>query len=602
MRSLSSALALLSAFLAAPSFGAQSQVNAPDLRYLASSFVGGAYSFQPTSASFGTVLSVNQSTGVSNWSVSDVGAITTTSGLTTSSNATTGFIRDNSGNCADLMWIRGGNPTPTDNYLQVQPTAQTTPLFSVRADGQTSIKTALQTTALNLADGTNSVTFGFAATNNFQVSCSPNRIFIIQNGSASPSMAIRSTNNPSIFELTGGSSGATNTITGATGATAAFAFVAGGSTTGYSFKATAVPTIFIQYTHGNAAVAAQIGFDSLDATPGTTPQVVQIDSFGNTDGFSFNVKGAPTRWAFDVRSASTPVLMVGTNGDLTAANGGTTIFALSTNGDITTTGKTGVATGPKWTLSGGTSTPAVSSANTVAFMYDANTNRLKNSVNAAAFGSLAVNNVQMLQTPGAGTYTVTGGTNALLIYAVAGGGGGGGAATTAAATSAGAGGGSSGSGCWHYLPNPLPTYTYVIGAGGATPVAGANAGGNGADTTFAAIFTCNGGKGGAGAAAAAALAVNLGGSAPAISTGATVNFGGTAGAPGLALTTILWMSGNGAPSMFGGGPSGKTGGAAVGGVAGLLYGDGGSGAGGNNGAAQSGGAGGNGVIIVYELK
>lgn len=121
-------------------------------------------------------------------------------------------------------------------------------------------------------------------------------------------------------------------------------------------------------------------------------------------------------------------------------------------------------------------------------------------------------NIEIIDTPGAGTYTVPAGVRALRIIAIGGGGAGGGAgAPGGGESSAGAGGGAGGIGV-RWITSVAASYAYVVGAGGVGVSDGA--GGDGGGTTIAGI-TAGGGLGGNRLAAA--------------STGGGISFPGNSG-------------------------------------------------------------------------
>lgn len=193
-------------------------------------------------------------------------------------------------------------------------------------------------------------------------------------------------------------------------------------------------------------------------------------------------------------------------------------------------------------------------------------------------------------------------TNTISIRMQAGGGQGGGCTVGSASISGGAGGGAAGGYAEKkFAVSPNTAYTYAIGAGGTTSVAGANTGQAGGNTTFAVgatTVTANGGPGGIGCTSAATV-VTLGGAPPAVSTNGDVNASAAPGEPGFVSAVGVAVSGCGGTSPFGGGGNSLktqgTGNAAIG-----------FGAGGGGGCtisttgAVAGGAGTNGIIIVDE--
>jgi hypothetical protein len=207
-----------------------------------------------------------------------------------------------------------------------------------------------------------------------------------------------------------------------------------------------------------------------------------------------------------------------------------------------------------------------------------------------------------------GTYTPTTGALSALVVCVGAGGGGGGTGIIATGAVGGGGGGSGGY-SQHFISGTLATQTVTIGAGGTAGPgafdAGGN-GGNGAATSFGALCIANGGSGGPGASATAYTIVNGG-------AGATAGTGNIAVAPGAdgGMNNIVWVSpftsigGIGAASKMSGSTNtppiilnGNTNG-----VAGKVYGGGGSGAAAIQGTfstSGTGGVGAKGICIVYE--
>lgn len=202
-----------------------------------------------------------------------------------------------------------------------------------------------------------------------------------------------------------------------------------------------------------------------------------------------------------------------------------------------------------------------------------------------------------------GTFTTTANTGNILIQLVGGGGGGGGANGANNNNGAiGGGGGSSGYTEAFLVVSPSTGYAYNIGAGGAAGLTNA-AGGVGGTSNFAVggnNVTAIGGNGGGAGAAANTFLITAGGNGGAVSAVGNLRAAGTAGGWAMRMNNNAMLSGNGAPSHFGGGGAGLRANGA--GIAGGNFGGGGSGAFSRNSSANSGGAGGQGVIIIWEYK
>ena len=159
--------------------------------------------------------------------------------------------------------------------------------------------------------------------------------------------------------------------------------------------------------------------------------------------------------------------------------------------------------------------------------------------------------VQVLGIGSGTTYTKPAGITSITVEAVGGGGGGGGS-TGGTSAASGAGGGGAGGYFKLWIPVAAASYTYSVGAGGASGVAGNNVGGTGGATTFS-TATANGGAGGSGcpsvpSGGASFVAGGLGGAA----TGGTVNVGGDCGSWGGTVSGNP-LPGIGGSSVFGAG-------------------------------------------------
>lgn len=199
-----------------------------------------------------------------------------------------------------------------------------------------------------------------------------------------------------------------------------------------------------------------------------------------------------------------------------------------------------------------------------------------------------------------GTYTPHAKMQYCIVEAVGGGGSAGGVAGTSPTNVTSSGGASGSFSMGLHTPADIgASKTVTIGAGGAAPTAGANAGNAGGTTSLGTLVVAPGGGGGPG--------------------GSTGTVGATVGIPGgvgtgniLAIDGMAGGGGSFAPSgsvpgVFGGfgGASRLSGSARVryraAGLAGLSYGGGGAGAMTDQTANLAGGAGADGVVIITEF-
>lgn len=199
-----------------------------------------------------------------------------------------------------------------------------------------------------------------------------------------------------------------------------------------------------------------------------------------------------------------------------------------------------------------------------------------------------------------GTYSSTAGITKIVVEVSGGGGSGGGCGATSSSQGAAAGGGGAGAYAKGLLTSGFSGGIAVtVGAGGAAPAAGANAGNDGGASSFGSLIAAPGGKGGYAGTAYTPPAVNGGCPTQSVATGGNlINAAGGAGAPGFVLGSTVVIGGIGGQSFFGGGGQGS------GNAAGHSAASSGAGGGGasaiRSGSAASGGAGGNGIVIVYE--
>lgn len=192
---------------------------------------------------------------------------------------------------------------------------------------------------------------------------------------------------------------------------------------------------------------------------------------------------------------------------------------------------------------------------------------------------------------------------AIRVRAQGGGGGGGGCAAAAsgqASAGSGGGGGTYTESFIDDIAGLAASVAITIGAGGAGGAAGANNGANGGETSFGALVTAPGGRGGEGGVSTGNGFQRPGGLSATAGVGDFTITGG-AGFPSSQFGAAAG-GGNGGVSFFGaGGRGGATaaGSTSVAGETGNGYGGGGGGAGANaNAVARPGGAGTGGVLIV----
>jgi len=205
----------------------------------------------------------------------------------------------------------------------------------------------------------------------------------------------------------------------------------------------------------------------------------------------------------------------------------------------------------------------------------------------------------------ASTYTFNTSTHLVIIQMVGGGAGGGGVTGLASNAAMGAGGGAGGYCEKTIQVTPGSTMTYTVGPNGTPGLHTGAAGGNGGATSATiggTTYTAQGGTGGAGMAYGTSVIINPGGNGGAVSTNCDINGAGEPGDFAYRISGTAGISGQGAPSLWGGGGNRRThtGGAGVGADA---IGPGGGGAGALSLAATAykGGKGGYGIIIVWEF-
>lgn len=200
------------------------------------------------------------------------------------------------------------------------------------------------------------------------------------------------------------------------------------------------------------------------------------------------------------------------------------------------------------------------------------------------------------------TYTPTSGTTHAFAACVGAGGSGGGAASTGGAIAIGGAGGGGGE-AYKYIASPA-SVTVTIGAGGAAPSTGNNAGNTGGTTSWGAVFSAPGGVGGI--AGVSSSQVTLGGSAGGLPTTGDFNIQGGSGQIGVANFSLAfgWAGQGGNTLGIISGSGGVANSAAPSnGKAGGLYGGGGSaGFSYNGGGSTAGGKGADGACIVWDYR
>lgn len=206
-------------------------------------------------------------------------------------------------------------------------------------------------------------------------------------------------------------------------------------------------------------------------------------------------------------------------------------------------------------------------------------------------------NVQVFSTPGTFTYTETPGTKKVIPEVQAAGGAGGGAPVTNSAQASVGGPGGAGAYAKGLIASGFSGQTVTVGAGG-TAVIGA-AGNNGGPSSFGALISCPGGRGGMtggpGSPPFAAGALNS--SAP--SGGNIISYIGSGGVDTIALILPYIAAGVAGASLFGPGAN-----LAASGITGTTSTSPGSGGGATGNtpskSAVAGGAGAPGIVIIWE--
>jgi hypothetical protein len=208
-------------------------------------------------------------------------------------------------------------------------------------------------------------------------------------------------------------------------------------------------------------------------------------------------------------------------------------------------------------------------------------------------------NVQTFATAGTFTYTATPGTKKVIVEVQGGGASGGGTNATTASASAASSGGGAGAYARALITSGFDGVTVVVGAGGASPVAGYNFGNNGGTSSFGPLVSSPGGvRGNPGGPTTVGLAGAAIASAPPTG-GNLISAVGIQGPCSLVLASNVSYGGSGGSSYFGGGGN-AGGGSGPGGAAQSPGAGGGGTASPPSTAARSAGAGAAGIVIVHE--
>jgi len=206
-------------------------------------------------------------------------------------------------------------------------------------------------------------------------------------------------------------------------------------------------------------------------------------------------------------------------------------------------------------------------------------------------------NVRVFSTAGTFTYTETSGTKKVAVEVQAAGGAGAGSPATAAGQAAIGSGGGAGAYAKSLFTTGFSGVTVTVGAGG-TGVSGL-AGNNGGPSSFGALVSCPGGRGGTAAGPSAGLFFSYATSSTAPSGGNIQSNIGQGSDLAIVFSASSMVFGRAGQSLFGAGA--PAGGAGLAGVAATSPGSGGGGTALTPSlAALTGGAGAPGIVIVWE--
>lgn len=199
-----------------------------------------------------------------------------------------------------------------------------------------------------------------------------------------------------------------------------------------------------------------------------------------------------------------------------------------------------------------------------------------------------------------GTYTPTPGTKSIIVEAVGGGGGGAGAVATTSTTSSGGGSGGSGAYGKSRYTTDFSGVTVTVGAAGVSSAA--SNGSNGGTTSFGALLSCPGGRGGSIGGTVSASSTNISGAGGPNSTAPTganlVSMPGSSGQPCIISQAGSFVGPGGSGPISSGGQGYASPG---GGSAGVTGGGGSGGLNGISSGSTAGSSGGAGLVIVYEF-
>lgn len=343
-------------------------------------------------------------------------------------------------------------------------------------------------------------------------------------------------------------------------------------------------------TGASTASAARINL--LPSLSGNALKVLRVNA-GETD--------------FELATVSGGGLSDGDYGDISVGGSGTTLTI--DNSAVTLAKIANAAANSKLVGSGASGSGAAYSEITLGSGL-AMTGTTLSVTSGASSGQLI--GVQTITTTGAGTYTPTAGTNAIIIEMVGAGGGGAGIAQAGASNTNFGNSGGGGAYLIKRLTVNFSGASYVVGAKGAGGAAGNNAGASGSDTTFTdtagspTTYTAAGGVGGPAGAASSShprlSSIAAGGAA----TNGDVNQAGGYSGFGIAASATNLASGMGGASHFssGAGPvrTGSANTSIAGNAAGGKGGGGSSAIGTGTGAAAAGGDGSDGMIRILEYN
>lgn len=241
---------------------------------------------------------------------------------------------------------------------------------------------------------------------------------------------------------------------------------------------------------------------------------------------------------------------------------------------------------------------ALRSTSTVVAVYNDASDTISFSAIGYPTDTITVPKVTVLTATTTSVFTVTVGTQRIIVEVV-GGGGGGGSSSGSSTQASGNSGGASGGYAQKVYTTTATAYSYRVGEGGA-PAAGTDGASGGTSTFENAAILVRGGGGGQAMALGTAVTVTRGGVSGSTPTGGNViNSGGAMGAAGIRGSASSASGGGGGPGPWGGSGTGAGGNTAGGDANGPGAGGGGAVVTSQN-NARLGGTGADGVIIVTE--